>query len=99
MDAGEVSKEADKKKEVNQKTANVSEEEETKEKKEDKKELDVKEHIDALIAGEDDLSEEFKTKAATVFETAIKTKLKEMAAEMQTAYDKKLVEESSKSKD
>ena len=99
LDAGEVSKEADKKKEVNQKTANVSEEEETKEKKEDKKELDVKEHIDALIAGEDDLSEEFKTKAATVFETAIKTKLKEMAAEMQTAYDKKFVEESSKSKD
>jgi len=99
IDAGEVSKEKDAKKEVNQKTANVSEEEETKEKKEDKKEIDVKEHIDALIAGEDDLSEEFKTKAATVFETAIKSKLKEMAEDMQTAYDKKFVEESSKSKD
>ena len=104
LDAGEVSKEADKKKEVDQKTANVSEsEEKDKEKKEEtdekKKELDVKEHVDALIAGEDSLSEEFKTKAATVFETAIKSKVKEMAESMQADYDKKFVEETSKSKD
>ena len=94
MDAGEVSKEKDPKKEVDQKTANVSESEEEK-----KKELDVKEHVDALIAGEDSLSEEFKTKAATVFETAIKSKVKEMAESMQADYDKKFVEETSKSKD
>ncbi len=104
LDAGEVSKEADKKKEVDQKTANVSEsEEKDKEKKEEtdekKKELDVKEHVDALIAGEDSLSEEFKTKAATVFEAAIKSKVKEMAESMQADYDKKFVEETSKSKD
>ena len=104
LDAGEVSKEADKKIEVDQKTANVSEsEEKDKEKKEEtdekKKELDVKEHVDALIAGEDSLSEEFKTKAATVFETAIKSKVKEMAESMQADYDKKFVEETSKSKD
>ena len=97
LDAGEVSKEADKKKEVDQKTANVSEEDETKDK--EKKELDVKEHIDALIAGDDSLSEEFKTKAATVFETAIRSKVKEIAEEMQADYDKKFVEETSKSKD
>ena len=104
LDAGEVSKEADKKKEVDQKTANVSEsEEKDKEKKEEtdekKKELDVKEHVDALIAGEDSLSEEFKTKAATVFEAAIKSKVKEIAEDMQADYDKKLTEETSKSKD
>ncbi len=94
MDAGEVSKEKDAKKEVDQKTANVSESEEEK-----KKEIDVKEHVDALIAGEDSLSEEFKTKAATVFEAAIKSKVKEMAESMQADYDKKFVEETSKSKD
>ena len=69
------------------------------EEKEDKKEIDVKEHVDALIAGEDSLSEEFKTKAATVFETAIKSKVKEIAEEMQADFDKKLTEETSKSKD
>ena len=69
------------------------------EEKEDKKEIDVKEHVDALIAGEDSLSEEFKTKAATVFEAAIKSKVKEIAEEMQADYDKKLTEETSKSKD
>ena len=69
------------------------------EEKEDKKEIDVKEHVDALVAGEDSLSEEFKTKAATVFEAAIKSKVKEIAEEMQADYDKKLTEETSKSKD
>ena len=68
-------------------------------KEDEKKEIDVKEHVDALIAGEDSLSEEFKTKAATVFETAIKSKVKEIAEEMQADYDKKLTEETSKSKD
>ena len=69
------------------------------EEKEDKKEIDVKEHVDALVAGEDSLSEEFKTKAATVFEAAIKSKVKEIAEEMQADYDKKLTEQTSKSKD
>ena len=69
------------------------------EEKEEKKDIDVKEHVDALVAGEDSLSEEFKTKAATVFEAAIKSKVKEIAEEMQADYDKKLAEETSKSKD
>ena len=72
---------------------------EKKEEKEDKKELDVKEHVDALVAGDDSLSEEFKAKAATVFEAAIKSKVKEIAEEMQADFDKKLTEETSKSKD
>ena len=73
--------------------------EKRKEEIEDKKEIDVKEHVDALVAGDDSLSEEFKTKAATVFEAAIKSKVKEIAEEMQADYDKKLTEETSKSKD
>ena len=73
--------------------------EKVKEEKEDKKEIDVKEHVDALVAGDDSLSEEFKSKAATVFEAAIKSKVKEIAEEMQADFDKKLTEETSKSKD
>ena len=73
--------------------------EKVKEEKEDKKEIDVKEHVDALVAGDDSLSEEFKQKAATVFEAAIKSKVKEIAEEIQADYDKKLTEETSKSKD
>ena len=73
--------------------------EKVKEEKEDKKEIDVKEHVDALVAGDDSLSEEFKQKAATVFEAAIKSKVKEIAEDIQADYDKKLTEETSKSKD
>ena len=73
--------------------------EKVKEEKEEKKDIDVKEHVDALVAGEDSLSEEFKTKAATLIEAAIKSKVKEIAEEMQADYDKKLTEETSKSKD
>jgi len=69
------------------------------EKAEDKKDIDVKEHVDALVAGDDSLSEEFKQKAASVFEAAIKSKVKEIAEDIQADYDKKLTEETSKSKD
>ena len=55
------------------------------------KKEEVDEHMDALVAGQDDLSEEFKTKAATVFESAVNSKVKEIAesmeAEVQTSYE------------
>ena len=55
------------------------------------KKEEVDEHMDALVAGQDDLSEEFKTKAATVFETAVNSKVKEIAeqmeADVQTNYE------------
>ncbi len=38
--------------------------------------LDVSQDIDALVGGEEELSDEFKTKAATIFETAIKSKVR-----------------------
>ncbi len=97
IDAGEVSKMADKKKEVNQKTANVAKEE-TKE-DEKKKEIDVKEDVEALVAGEEDLTEEFKSKAATIFEAAIKSKVKDIAESMEADYQTKLEQESAKAKD
>ena len=62
------------------------------------KDVDVKEHIDALTSGESDLSEEFKQKAATIFEAAITSKVKEIAEEMEADYNKKFDEEVSKAK-
>ena len=62
---------------------------------EKEKEIDVKEHVDALVAGQTDLSEEFKNKAATIFETAIKSKVKEIAEDMEADYNKKFEEETS----
>ena len=47
------------------------------------KKEEVDEHMDALVAGSDDLSEEFKTKAATVFESAVNSKVKEIAEQME----------------
>ena len=69
-----------------------------KEEIEEDESIDVSADVDALVKDED-LSEEFKSKAAVVFETAIKSKVKEIAEEMQADYDKKLTEETSKSKD
>jgi len=62
------------------------------------KDVDVKEHIDALTSGEKDLSEEFKAKAATIFEAAIKSKVREIEESMVADYNKKFETESSKAK-
>ena len=58
-----------------------------------KEDIDVKEHVDALIAGENDLSEEFKSKAATIFESALKSQVKEIAESMEADYEEKLEKE------
>ena len=44
---------------------------------------ETQEHVNALIAGQDDLSEEFKEKAATIFESAVNSKVKEIAETME----------------
>ena len=64
-----------------------------------KEDIDVSEHVDALVSGENDLSEEFKTKAATIFESAIKAKVKEIAESMEADYNNKLEQESAKAKE
>ena len=63
-----------------------------------KEDIDVTEHVDALVAGETDLSEEFKQKAATVFEAAIKSKVAEINEYLEADYNKKFEEETSKNK-
>ena len=64
-----------------------------------KEDIDVSEHVDALVSGENDLSEEFKNKAATIFESAIRTKVKEIAETMEADYNNKLEQESAKAKE
>ena len=64
-----------------------------------KEDIDVSDHVDALVSGENDLSEEFKTKAATIFESAIKAKVKEIAESMEADYNNKLEQESAKAKE
>jgi len=54
-------------------------------------ELDIKSDVDALI-GDSDLSEEFKQKAATIFEAAIKSKVKAEATRLESEYETKLKE-------
>ena len=55
-------------------------------------ELDIKADVDALV-GDSDLSEEFKQKAATIFEAAIKAKVKEESQRLQGEYETKLKED------
>ena len=64
-----------------------------------KEDIDVSTHVEALVSGENDLSEEFKTKAATVFEAAIKSKVGEIAETMEADYNNKLEQESAKAKE
>ena len=56
------------------------------------KEIDVKEHVDALMNGEGDLSEEFKRKAATVFEAAVKSKIRDEIDRLEEEYKTELDE-------
>ena len=54
--------------------------------------INVKEDVSALISGED-LSEEFKIKAATIFEAAVKTRIKEQTKILEAQFDEKLASE------
>ena len=56
------------------------------------KEIDVAEHVEALVNGEGDLSEEFKRKAATVFEAAVKSKIRTEIERLESEYEIQLKE-------
>ena len=53
--------------------------------------LDVSQDVEALVDGEE-LSEEFKTKAATIFESAIKSKVRSELEKIQEENDKQMKE-------
>ena len=62
------------------------EEEEESESKKESYEVDMTDDIDALVADED-LSEEFKNKAKTIFEAAVTTKVKKEVAQIEEKYE------------
>ena len=59
---------------------------------EEKVEYSLEDDINALVEGED-LSEEFKEKAATIFEAAINSKISGIKEQLTASYEEKLVEE------
>ena len=73
-------------------TDEVVEEETVEEVLEVSNEVDVEEDVNALLGGEE-LSEEFKEKAKTIFEAALKTKVVEIREALEAQYEQKLQEE------
>ena len=59
--------------------------------------IDIEADVNALLGGEE-LSEEFKEKAKTVFEAALNSKVSELKEDLQASYDEKLAEEVEASK-
>jgi hypothetical protein len=70
----------------------VSEEAKEEEGEEEESSKTMKEHVDALLAGEH-LSEEFRVKAETIFESAVNTRLQEELAVIEEAYAESLEQE------
>ena len=56
------------------------------------KSIDVSDDVNALVSGDDSLSEEFKTKAATIFEAAVKSKVKAEIERLEGEYASELDE-------
>ena len=53
-------------------------------------EIDLSADVKALVSSDADLSEEFKDKAATIFETAVKTRIQEQTKILEAKYEEKL---------
>jgi hypothetical protein len=60
--------------------------------------VNFKEDVEALVNGED-LSEEFKVKAATIFEAAIVTRVKEEVSRLEEEFEARLQEEAAKNQE
>jgi len=58
-------------------------------------EIDLTDDVKALVSTDADLSEEFKEKAATIFETAVRTRIKEQTKILEAKYEEKLSTEKS----
>ena len=70
----------------------ASEEDETEEEEVVEEEYDIEEDVNALISGEE-LSEEFKEKAKTIFEAAIVSKANQIKEALEVQYEERLLEE------
>ena len=58
--------------------------------KEEEVEIDLSYDVKALVSTDADLSEEFKDKAATIFETAVRTRIKEQTKILEAQFEEKL---------
>ena len=76
----------------------VAEEETTEEEVVEEESFSVEADVNALLEGEE-LSEDFKAKATTIFEAAIKSKIGEIKEELKGEYEKSLAEEVSAMKE
>jgi len=56
--------------------------------------IDLSSDVKALVSADADLSDEFKEKAATIFETAVRTRIKEQESKIKAQYEEKLSKES-----
>ena len=70
--------------------------EDEKKEKEDDDEEEVKENLDVLLQAEKSLSEAFRSKASSLFESAVKTKLAEQVSRIEENYQTQLEEETTK---
>jgi outer membrane protein OmpA-like peptidoglycan-associated protein len=61
-------------------------------------EINIEDDVNALLGGED-LTEEFKAKAKTIFEAAINSKVSEIRATLEEEYSEKLAEEVAEEKE
>ena len=66
---------------------------EVKEEESKEVEIDLSADVKALVSNDADLSEEFKDKAATIFETAVKTRIQEQTKILEAQYEEKLSSE------
>ena len=84
----------EKKKEVKAEDDEKEDEKEKEVKKESTElEIDLSDDVKALVSSDADLSEEFKDKAATIFATAVKTRIKEQTKILEAKYEEKLSSE------
>ena len=79
----------DKEEEDSDKDDDDDKEEDDADDKDDDDAPSVKEHIDALLSGEE-LSEEFRTKATTIFEAAVADGVKKQVAQLEEQYNEML---------
>merc|ERR1712224_792834 len=91
-------KEDEKKKEVSEVADKAKEAKKEMTAKDKVKDMDMKEDVAALTDGED-LSEEFKQKASTIFEAAVKAKLVEEIEKLEGEYETKVDEKVSEVKE
>ena len=90
----EAEREEGKKKSKKKEEEDEDEEDEDEDEDEEdmKEEYDIEEDVNALMEGED-LSEDFKERAKTIFEAAITSKVVEIKEQLEDYYEERLVEE------